>query len=166
VAIAGFDFSGLSQWAHNELSAWANGQTRGTLQIGLGGSGTLTIPGTPFSFSFHLSGGAMIDTHLDVGLYGTGGFGPTATGAGDSVNGGLTAQVSDALTIDNLSGRFDNFSIGAGDVVGGSIDGFYGPSPNGAVIGGGLTLGAGEGLSGTVMQTDTGVCTTSGGCHF
>jgi hypothetical protein len=54
-----------------------------------------------------------------------------------------------------LQGPFDNLSVGAGEGVGASIDGFTGDSSHGRVIGGGVTGGAGLGVGGSVTRTTT-----------
>lgn len=120
---------------------------------------------THFGVAYSLSGGFAADVHGNFGLYGTwgGGFGVSAVGSSELL--GVTVQVSNALTVGQLSGPFNNFSIHGGDGFGGSVDAFTGPSSAGRVIGGGFTFGEAEGVSGQDIITETGICSTSGGCH-
>jgi hypothetical protein len=139
---------------------------RGTLQIGVAANGTLKIPGTAFGYqvpgflthlgvSYSLSGGVAFDTHGNVAVYGTGGFGTGAEGAGESDDLVVSVQGSDAKTVDDLKGVFTNASVHGGDGIGGSLDGFEGSSPDGQVYGGGVTFGASEGGSIQVSKTET-----------
>jgi hypothetical protein len=60
---------------------------------------------------------------------------------------------------------FNNGSVSAGDVLGGSADYFTGPSNNGHVVGVGFTPGDGAGFAVTNGLTNSVMCSTSQGCH-
>jgi RHS repeat-associated protein len=96
--------------------------------------------------------GIAIDASGNVGLYYEYGGG---AGAGGEVSGGVVVHGSNAYDIFDLQGPFDNLSVGAGEGVGASIDGFTGDSSHGRVIGGGVTGGAGLGVGGSVTRTTT-----------
>lgn len=120
---------------------------RESLQLGLGGQITT---GT---FAFQGSFGVAFDTHFNVALYGSGGFG-LGVGAGGDL--GLTAAVTNAPTIQDLAGISFNISAGGGWVLGGSVDGFRSVARNGnQIYGGGATAGvaAGETSFGGTMFT-------------
>ena len=118
-----------------------------TLQIGF--AGTVSLPFTP---TFALGVGIAFDNHFNAGLYGYAGGGAQIGASGEA---GLSIQISDARYITDLSGPFGNFSGHAGAGVGGSLDYFTGPSANGIVHGGGVTLGAALGASAFGGVTDT-----------
>ena len=118
-----------------------------TVQLGLGAQGTWGI------FSYQFSGGLALDTHGNVALYGSGGPGGGLGGGGDA---GLTVQVSNAPSIQDLAGPFLNGSVGGGAIGGGTIDGFTGFSRNGQRIGGGgFTAGAAVGETSFLGVTNT-----------
>jgi RHS repeat-associated protein len=96
--------------------------------------------------------GIAIDASGNVGLYYEYGWGG---GAGAEVSGGVVGHVSNAYDIFDLEGPFYNGSVGAGEGVDLSIDGFTGDSSHGRVIGGGATAGAGLGVGGSVTRTTT-----------
>jgi hypothetical protein len=102
--------------------------------------------------SIPLGYGIAIDTHGHVGTYGFGGGGVTL---GASAEAGISLQASNAETICDLTGRFNNFSGHAGAGVGGSVDYFTGNSAHGPVVGGGFTLGAAAGASVSLAETYT-----------
>jgi len=117
-----------------------------TLQIGLSGSlifGAGSVVG---------SAGIAIDSHGNVGLYYEGGAG---AGYGGKGQGGILIHGSNAETIDDLQGPFFNASFGAGEGADVSIDGFFGDSAHGRVVGGGVTLGLGLGVGGSTTYTKT-----------
>jgi hypothetical protein len=124
-----------------------------TLQIGLAGSVKF------FGISWSLGFGLAVDTRGGVGAYGFGGAGLQV---GAIVEGGVSVQVSDAKTIYDLSGRFNNVSLHGGAGFGGSLDLFNGSSANGPVTGGGFTFGLGAGASATISSTSTIVCGAAG----
>lgn len=128
---------------------------RGTLQIGYARQYTKGIPGTPFSGAGMGGVGVAIDTYFNARIYYFGGAGG---GAGISASGGVSLQVSDALTIYDLKGAFANSSVSGGDVTGGSIDYFRGNGVKGV----GFTVGGGEGLSYSEGATDTYICNGNG----
>jgi RHS repeat-associated protein len=125
-----------------------------TLQLGVAGGGTFlgfVIPQGGF--------GVAIGTQGNVGWYTYTGVG---VGVGASADAGGSIQVSNAQTIYDLSGAFYNASAQGGAGLGGSADFFAGNSPNGPVIGGGVTFGASAGASVTFSKTSTQVCGSSG----
>lgn len=117
-----------------------------TLAIG----GTVNIDLWIINFSY--SGGVAIDNSGNLGTYYYPGIGLSA-GVGGA--GGLSVSVSNANTICDLGGPFVNGSFGAGAGPDLSGDLFFGPSPGGQVVGGGLTLGAGVGAGGSESVTYT-----------
>jgi len=119
-----------------------------TWQVGL------TVSGSIFGVGFTVSGSVAIDTHGNLGILYTGGLG---AGAGAKLQGGVSVLTSNATTICNLRGPFAASSVGAGEGVSGSIDMFSGNSPDGWVVGGGFTAGAGLGVGGFAGGTGTGI---------
>jgi hypothetical protein len=122
------------------------------------------VGGTPYGASGAGGFGIAIDDQGNIGTYFYGGGGVTGelgpTGlpnfsAGGEASGGLQMAWSNAQTISDLAGPFGNASIGGGDGIGGSIDGFTGNSSNGWVTGGGFTLGLGDGIGGFAGVTNT-----------
>ena len=65
------------------------------------------------------------------------------------------AYASNAKNINDLAGPFANDSVGAGEGIDFAAGTFYGPSPDGSVIGIGGSAGAGLGVSGSVTVTKT-----------
>jgi hypothetical protein len=112
-----------------------------------------------FDIVVPLSAGVVIDTQGSGGVYGSAGYGLQV---GASAQGSLSIQVSNARTIYDLSGPFSNLSAHGGVGLGGSIDYFTGPSSNGPVTGGGVTLGVAAGVSASIAVTSTTVCGLSG----
>ena len=110
-----------------------------TLQLGISGS-----IGLPFGASFPLGFGIAVDNFGHVGLYG---FAGLVGQLGASVDAGFSIQVSDAMTISDLRGRFDNYSIHGGAALGAAVDLFSGSSPHGPVSGSGITFGSTTGAS-------------------
>ena len=110
-----------------------------TLQIG--GSFDLQLG----LINITISGGIAIDSSGDIGTYFTGGGG---IGAGAHVSGGLNVSASNAKTICDLSKTFAYGELGGG--WGPDAEGtfFSGPSNDGWVNGGGVTVGAGLGAGG------------------
>lgn len=126
-----------------------------------------------------LLSGVVVDTHGNVGVYNTVGGGgaistsglgafpnqtsgypfkniaPTEGGVDASI--GLSVGFSNAKNINDLAGPFINGSVGGGEGVHGSVDGFTGSSPDGTVFGGGVTVGGGGGTGGggSVVTTTT-----------
>jgi len=125
-----------------------------TLQFGIAGGGTI------LGFVVPQGGyGIAIDTHGNFGTYtytGVGGGIGVQAGAGGSI------QFSKAETIYDLSGPFTNTSLHFGAGMGGSLDYFAGSSPNGQVIGGGITFGMSEGASSSLTTTSTQICGADG----
>ena len=118
-----------------------------TVQLGVAGSINL-----PFGLSIPGGAGVAIDTRGHVGGYSFAGVGGQV---GASAEAGLSVQVSNAKTISDLTGPFFNGSLHAGVGVGGSLDYFTGPSANGQVTGGGITVGAAAGASASAGGTNT-----------
>jgi RHS repeat-associated protein len=116
-----------------------------TFQIGIAGSWNLggIVPAGL---------GIVIDSSGNVGLYSYLGLG---VNLGASVDAGLSIQVTNAMTINDLKGVFLNASANAGLVVGGSVDYIKGPSDHGQVSGVGLTLGPALGASVSAAGTNT-----------
>jgi len=115
-----------------------------------------TVGGTIFGFVVpQVGAGVAIDTSGNIGFYSYVGLG---VGVGVSLGGGASVQVSNAKTIYDLSGAFNNTSLQAGAGVGGSVDYFTGSSANGPVFGGGITAGSTAGGSVSVTRTTTQVC--------
>jgi RHS repeat-associated protein len=120
-----------------------------TLQIGIAASINY-----PFGISFPFTAGIAIDTEGNIGVYDSGGFGVQA---GAEAEGGLSLRVSNAQTVSDLSGPFNNFSAHGGLGLGGSVDYFQGPSEHGSVVGAGITFGAAAGASFSAAATGTNV---------
>ena len=104
----------------------------------------------PININF--SSGFVIDGEGNIGIYDVGGGG---IGAGAHASGGVSFSGSNAKTICDLSGPFVNANVGAGLGPDGEVNGFYGSSPDGTVIGGGFTAGAGLGGGGSGGGTYT-----------
>jgi RHS repeat-associated protein len=118
-----------------------------TTQTGVGG----TFTAAPLALTG--GGGVATDEFGDVGLYLYGGGG---AGFGAGFSGGLQGSLSNGNTINDLSGSFYNTSIGGGDGIGGSYDGFSGTSPSGNQVAGlGGTVGPAAGFSGFAGRTNT-----------
>jgi len=117
-----------------------------TLQVAISG-GLIYGAGTAVG-----SVGIAIDGSGNIGVYYEYGVGAAAGGEGSV---GVAVHGANAQDIFDLQGPFYNGSIGAGDGVAGSIDGFTGDSDHGRVIGGGVTVGAGMGAGGSVTRTTT-----------
>jgi len=117
-----------------------------TLQVGVAGSW--------FTGLFGAQGGIGVafDTHGGFSFYDY--AGPTV-GVGVNEGWGLSVQVSNAKTVDDLGGLFNNASISGGVLVGGTLDTFSGTSDHGDIIGGGFTLGQDLGASVSVGPTWT-----------
>jgi RHS repeat-associated protein len=123
---------------------------RGLWTVQIGGAGAVNTPVGSIPVGF----GIAFDGHGHIAVYG---FGGAAAAAGAAADAGVSVQVSDAQTVCDLTGRFYNSSVHAGAGWGGSVDAFTGQSPNGPVSGGGVTLGAAAGASGSIGFTETGV---------
>jgi RHS repeat-associated protein len=125
-----------------------------TLQLGLAAGGIffgVVIP----QFGF----GIAIDTQGNIGSYKYFGLG---VGIGASATVGGSVQVSNAQTIYDLSGAFNNTALYGGAGLGGSVDYFVGNSANGPVFGGGVTFGGSEGGSVSASRTTTQICGSQG----
>ena len=104
--------------------------------------------------NLQVSGGIAVDSSGNIGAFDAGGGG---LGVGADISGGLNLSVSNAHTICGLGGPFANFSGNAGAGLDGSVNGFSGFDQQGrAVVGGGLTVGAGAGggVSDTITVTN------------
>ena len=110
----------------------------GTVQLGGAANGTALGGGAS------VGAGVAFDAAGNVAVYysGVGGY-----GAGLSGEVGGSAQVSNAKTVSDLGGPFGNLRASAGLGEAGSIDLFGGSSPDGTVVGGGVTSAAGGGAS-------------------
>ena len=120
-----------------------------TLQVGLAGGINL-----PFGVTIPLGIGIAIDTQGHIGAYRYEGLGGQV---GSGAEAGVSVQVSNANTISDLTGPFGNVSGHGGAAVGGSVDYFTGPSANGPVVGGGITIGAAAGASVSGAITNTSI---------
>ena len=148
------DPSGRAQVAQRNGFSGGSIQVAGTLQIGLAGSATIggfIVPQVGFGVAF--------DTFGNIGIYGYVGGGG---GVGINADIGISVQKSNARTINDLSGRFNNASYHFGEGAGGSIDVFNGASDHGYVTGGGVTGGLSIGAAGSVTTTNTQICGTIG----
>ena len=98
------------------------------------------------------SAGVALDNHGNVGITLAPGGG-VGVGLTSSVT--LSLQASNAKTICDLKGPFNNLSAGAGAGIDASVDSFYGTSDHGPVagVGVGLGVGVGAGASATVTTT-------------
>ncbi|MGB6538097.1 MAG: RHS repeat-associated core domain-containing protein [Xanthobacteraceae bacterium] len=140
--------SNLYAYTNNDPLNLVNPYGAATLQIGLAGS--VGIPFTPIHIP--LGFGVAFDTQGHVGIYGYGGLGGQV---GADVEAGVSVQVSNALTISDLTSPFGNVSGHEGLGLGGSMDYFAGSSADGPVAGGGATLGAAAGASVSAGVTNT-----------
>lgn len=122
-----------------------------TLQLGFAGSGNFWGFAIPAGFGF------ATDTSGNFGFYGYSGVGITS---GADVEAGISIQVSNAQTTNDLRGPFLNARAGLG--LGGSVDYFRGPSDNGWVSGAGVTVSLAAGASVTAAVTGTSVYVISG----
>jgi hypothetical protein len=117
-----------------------------TFQIGINFSGQFG----PFSGSLMI--GLVIDGQGNIGVIQTlgGVFGTLPPGGelAGGLTGGLQLGWSNAQRNCDLSGPFGTFGVSGGDILGGGIEGYGGPSPDGDVVGFNVTLGAGGGLMG------------------
>lgn len=119
------------------------------------------------TINLNFSGGFVIDDNGNIGTYTTGGGG---LGMGARASGGISISFSNAQTISDLSGPFSSGSLGGGWGANASGDYFTGPSNNGWVTGGGVTIGAGLGAGGSSSITYTrinpiGQLWGTGGCN-
>ena len=124
-----------------------------TFQLGFGGSAN--IGG---GVGLNLSGGfgAAIDSSGNITTYAYGGGG--VYGGTPGISGGVQASISNAKTVSDLSGPFDNSSFSAGVGPSLSIDGFQGNVGTANEIrGSGITLGVGIGAGGAIGETFTGL---------
>ncbi len=137
------------------LYAYVKGNPAGSIDPS--GLWTLQIGGTisgvsPIGIAVTFSGGIAIDGSGNVATYTTIGL-----GVGEGLGGaaGISAAISNATTVGDLSGPFSNGSFVGGTGAGGSVDIFGGASPNGPVVGAGATVGVGGGVGGSVGSTNT-----------
>ena len=111
-----------------------------TFQMGF--SGSITFPG-----GYTLTGfvGFAIDGRGEIApIYGGGG----GLGIGTGASGGVFIGASNANSVCDLGGPFDNLSLGGGWGPDATGDAFYGRGTQGqSVLGGTLTLGAGLGAT-------------------
>ena len=107
-----------------------------------------------FGLNINYSGGLVVDSDGHAGGYIVGGGG---VGAGAGGTADVSVRVSNAKTICDLRGPYGNVNAGIGDGVGVEGNGFAGQSPDGNVVGGGVTIGAGLGGGWSVGETGTGI---------
>jgi RHS repeat-associated protein len=100
-----------------------------------------------FSFGFAFDDQGGVGTFSSEG----GGFGLGTPG----LSGGLALGYSNAKTICDLAGPFNQVGGSGGAGIGGGVSGFAGASPDGLVTGASLTLGGGfgAGLSDSITTT-------------
>jgi RHS repeat-associated protein len=129
----------LYAYVRNNPVSLADPSGLNTFQVGLAGMGS------GFGLGFGVSFGVAVDDHGNYGFYVTP-EGGAAIGVGFS--GGAQVAVSNAATINDLSGWFGNLSIGAASGFAATGDMFIGGDSNGnPVTGGGFSVGAGLGGS-------------------
>jgi RHS repeat-associated protein len=104
------------------------------------------------SFSATFSAGYVMDGMGNYGAYYSAGPG---LGSGGRLSGGISFGGSNAKTICDLRGPFFGGNLGGGWGPNAEGNMFSGPSANGDVYGGGLTLGAGLGAGGSSNITGT-----------
>jgi hypothetical protein len=86
-------------------------------------------------------------------------------GAGESA-GGTVQYSANAQTVNDLTGQFNNVSVGAGAGLGGTVDSFTGVTPDGQVVtGGGITIGEGLGITSFNGITYTSIVPISSRCQ-
>lgn len=126
----------------NDPVNWKDPTGLWTLQVGL----TLDIT-FPNGFSLTGYAGFALDGQGTFGTYWGGGAG---TGVGAGMNGGVQVLGSNASCIGALAGPGINIGAGGGWGPSAAADAFFGPSssPGGPpILGGGLTFGAGYGVT-------------------
>jgi len=120
---------------------------RDTLELGVTATARL------FEGGYNISLSIAIDTSGNLGILWS--HGP-AGGIVAQANAGGYLHVTNAHTINDLTGAFVNPSIDAGDGIDGSIDGVVGRNQDGSgILGGGLTVGPGIGGGVSASVTDT-----------
>jgi len=120
-----------------------------TFQLGV------SISGDFFGASGVAAVGIAVDSSGNAALYGEWGGG-VATSPDGSVN--IVGHISDAPTVNDLSGPFVNVSSGGGWGYHATGDGFYGTGQQGQpVLGTGFSVGAGAGGASSVTYTTTAV---------
>jgi len=124
----------------------------GLTTVGIGISVNLQFGAININFS----SGLVLDHCGNIGTYSTIGGG---LGAGARVSGGISFSASNAKFISDLAGPFANGSLGGGWGANASGDYYTGPSDNGFVTGGGVTIEAGLGAGGSSSITSTKVFT-------
>ena len=125
-----------------------------TIQFGVSGSYLLG----PAAGSYFA--GLAIDGEHGFGFYwgGAGGI-----GVGGRVSGGCSVTTSNAASICDLTGLFQNVSAGGGWGPNGAGEAFWGSGPAGPILGGGVTFGTGVGTGSSITVTNTVVARPTGG---
>jgi RHS repeat-associated protein len=127
----------LYGYVANDPVNWKDQNGLWTGQIGV----TLNWQIGPLAVNF--STGLAFDGRGCFGTYTTYGAG---YGVGGKFSGGIQLEGSNADGINDLSGPFQNTSIGIGDGISGTADQFSGSASDGSrIIGGGVSLGVGLG---------------------
>lgn len=149
IRFAGGD-SNLYGYVLNDPVNWIDPHGLETLSLGV----TINVNWGPLSGT--LFAGVVADDQGSLGGYwGYGG----GLGAGARLSGGVSVAASNADTVCDIAGPFNNFSAGGGAGLGVSYDAFGGSSPSGQpVLGTGVTFGVagGAGASSTVTKTNVG----------
>jgi hypothetical protein len=96
--------------------------------------------------------GIAYDSAGNIGTYSGWGLG---AGIGAGWSGGVNLGVSNAKTICDLNGPFGNASLGVDAGIGATVDGFWGDSPDGVVVGGSVTFGPSLGVTSFNGGTNT-----------
>jgi RHS repeat-associated protein len=127
-----------------------------TFQFGVAGGGTILGVIVPQGGI-----GIVIDTQGNIGSYAYTGVG---LGFGVEAHATVSLQTSNAPTIYDLQGQFNNGSVTAGAGFAGSVDYFSGnvPATNAPILGAGTTIGFGAGASASITVTSTQICGTQG----
>jgi len=127
-----------------------------TFQIGFSFTYSFKIPWTSIGAAGTAGVGAAFDTTGQIATYGY--YGGAAAYGTFGANGGVQFAGSNADTVQDLGGKFNDYSLTAADGPGGSLGYFSGKNADGCknVKGGSLTIGGGTpGGYLSVGQTNT-----------
>lgn len=126
-----------------------------TFQIGFSFTYSFKIPWTSIGAAGTVGVGAAFDTTGQLATYGY--YGGAAAYGTFGADGGVQFAGSNADTVQDLGGKFNDYGLTAADGPGGSLGYFSGKNANGCkdVKGGSLTIGGGAGGYLSVGQTNT-----------